>query len=145
VVYVEKAKAMNKEKTLVVLMRVASVMMLLALGAVVMPFAWMDGVHRSAGMGPLPDATIVHYLTRSASALYAAYGAVVLFLSFDVRRYRPVILFKAVIGMVIGVVMLALDIAVGMPWHWTLGEGPFIIVLGGTMFWLARSVSDQRQ
>jgi hypothetical protein len=135
---------MNKERILIVLMRVASVMMLLALGAVVMPFAWMDGVHRSLGMGPLPDAAIVHYLTRSASALYAAYGAVMLFLSFDVRRYRPVILFKAATGVVFGIVMLVLDVAVGMPWHWTAGEGPFIIALGGTVFWLARSVNDQR-
>lgn len=134
---------MNKERVLVVLMRVASGMMLLALGAVVMPFAWMDGVHRNLGLGPLPDTTIVHYLTRSASALYAAYGAVMLFLSFDVRRYRPVILFKAATGVVFGIGMLALDVAVGMPWHWTVGEGPFIIALGATVFWLARSVSDQ--
>ena len=124
-------------------MRYAAVMMMLAIGAVVMPFSWMDNIHRSVGMGPLPDSAIVHYLTRSASALYAGYGAVILFLSFDVRRYRPVIIFKALIGVAFGTVMLALDFAVGMPWHWTVCEGSFVVALSITMLWLVRGVSDQ--
>ncbi|MCX7825117.1 MAG: hypothetical protein N2689_06125 [Verrucomicrobiae bacterium] len=64
---------MNKERMLVLLLRFNAAMLLLALGAVVMPFAWMDVIHRSAGMGPLSDSTIVHYLTRSASLLYSGY------------------------------------------------------------------------
>ena len=134
---------MNKEQVLVLLMRFNAVMLLLAIGAVVMPFAWMDAVHRSAGMGPLPDSAIVHYLTRSASALYAGYGAVILFLSFDVRRYRPVIIFKALIGVAFGAVMLGLDVAVGMPWHWTVCEGPFVITMGVAILWLAKGIESQ--
>ncbi|MBM3889571.1 MAG: hypothetical protein FJ388_10645 [Verrucomicrobia bacterium] len=134
---------MNKERILVLLMRFNAVVLLLALGAVVMPFAWMDVVHRGAGMGPLPDSTIVHYLTRSASALYAGYGAVILFLSFDVRRYQPVIVFKALIGIVFGAMMLTLDVVVGMPWHWTVCEGPFIIAVCVAILWLAKGLKSQ--
>ena len=134
---------MNKEMGLVLLLRCAAMMMLLALGAVVMPFAWMDIIHRGAGMGPLPDVTIIHYLTRSASALYAGYGALILFLSFDVRRYRSVIMLNALLGMAFGVVMLVLDSAVGMPRHWTACEGPFIIALSAVLLWLSRGVGSR--
>jgi hypothetical protein len=133
---------MNKERILVLLLRFNAVMLLLALGAVVMPFAWMDVVHSAGGMGPLQDSPIVHYLTRSASLLYAGYGAVILFLSFDVRRYRPMIIFKALVGVAFGAVMLVLDVAVGMPWHWIVCEGSFVIALCAAILWLARSVTD---
>ncbi len=43
--------------------------MLTALGAVVMPFDWMNVIHRQAGLGELPDVPIVGYLTRSISGL----------------------------------------------------------------------------
>jgi len=57
---------MNKEQILILLMRFNAIMLLLAIGAVVMPFSWMDSIHHCAGMGPLPNSAIVHYLTRSA-------------------------------------------------------------------------------
>lgn len=124
-------------------MRCSAAMMMLAIGAVVMPFSWMDSIHRSMGMGMLPDVAIVHYLTRSVSAFYAVYGAVILFLSFDVQRYRPVIIFNAVLGLVFGTVMLPLDLVAGMPLRWTVCEGPFIIALSIAMLWLAKGVRSQ--
>jgi hypothetical protein len=33
--------------------------------------------------------------------------------------------------------MLAIDLGVGMPLPWTIGEGPWIILLSGVIFWLA--------
>lgn len=44
--------------------------MLTALVAVVMPYEWMNVIHRQAGLGELPHVPIVGYLTRSISALY---------------------------------------------------------------------------
>jgi uncharacterized membrane protein YvlD (DUF360 family) len=37
--------------------------------------------------------------------------------------------------------MIVLDVMVGMPMFWILCEGPFIIVVGGVMFWLAERVA----
>jgi len=54
-----------------------------------------------------------------------------------------VIIFKALIGVAFGVVMLALDLAAGMPWHWTVCEGPFIIALCAAILWLAKGVKSQ--
>ena len=59
---------------------------------------------------------------------------------FFCGRYVPVVKCLAVLGIVFGCSMLVLDIAVGMPARWIAGEGPFIIVVGGVMFWLAGRV-----
>jgi hypothetical protein len=132
----------NSEKTLTILMRLAGVLLLTALIPVVMPFAWMKDIHRALGMGELPEGPIMGYLTRSLSAMYAMHGALVFFVSLDVRRYLPVVKFLAVLGVVFGSGMLVLDIVVGMPPRWIAGEGPFIIVLGGVMLWLAGQVQQ---
>jgi hypothetical protein len=124
------------EKTLAVLLRISAILLLTALVPVVMPFAWMKEIHRHLGMGELPQGPIMDYLTRSLSAMYAMHGALVYFISLDVRRYLPVVRFLAALGMFFGAGMFILDIAVGMPASWIAGEGPFIIVLGGIMFWL---------
>jgi hypothetical protein len=132
----------NSEKTLVLLMRLAGVLLLTALIPAVMPFAWMKDIHRVMGMGELPEGPIMGYLTRSLSAMYAMHGALVFFISLDVRRYLPVVKFLAVLGLLFGSGMLVLDIRVGMPPSWIIGEGPFIIALGGVMLWLAGRVQQ---
>ena len=110
--------------------------MLTALGAVVMPFDWMNSIHQQLGLGELPRAPIVGYLTRSISALYALHGALLIFLAHDVRRYRLVVRFLAVAGVVFGALVLGIDYSVRMPVAWTVQEGPFVVVLGMVFFWL---------
>ena len=127
----------SSEKSLAILMRVAGILLLTAAIPAVMPFAWMDVIHQRLGMGSLPEAPIMGYLTRSLSAMYALHGALVFFISLDVRRYLPVVKCLAVLSVFFGLGMLVLDIAVGLPPWWIAGEGPSIIVLGGVMFWLA--------
>lgn len=128
------------EKILAFLLRCSAVMLLTALVPVVMPFAWMQQIHRALGLGELPQGPLIGYLTRSLSLLYAMHGAVLLFVSFDVRRYLPVVEILAVLEIAFGLGMLALDIAVGMPPAWIVGEGPLIALLGGVWLWLARRV-----
>jgi hypothetical protein len=125
------------ERVLVVLMRISAVVLLTAIVPAVMPFAWMAATHRLLGMGELPQGPIVHYLTRSLSAMYAMHGAIVYFVSLDVRRFLPVVKCLAVLGIVFGAGMVVLDLAVGMPTPWTACEGPFVIALSGTLLWLA--------
>ncbi len=130
---------MNRaEKSLVWILRSVAILLLTALIPAVMPFAWMKDIHRLLGMGELPEGPIVGYLTRSLSAMYAMHGALVFFVSLDVRRYLSVVKCLAVLGIVFGLGMLALDVTLGMPLLWTLGEGPFIALLGGAMLWLSR-------
>jgi hypothetical protein len=136
---------MNRyEKALVVLMRAAGVMLLIAVIPAVMPFAWMKDIHRLLGMGELPEGPIMGYLTRSLSAMYAMHGALVFFISLDVRRYRPVVKCLAVLGIIFGLGMLVLDFVVGMPFQWTMHEGPFIVIMGFVMLWLAGYVDGNQ-
>jgi hypothetical protein len=132
--------ALNRtEKILAWLLRVGGAVMLVALVAVFMPFEWMDSIHRQTGLGELPHVPIVGYLTRSISAFYALHGALLLFLARDVSRHLPVVRFLAVAGIVFGVLLLGLDWAVEMPALWTLGEGPWVMVLSGVVLWFTRA------
>lgn len=130
----------RSENALVVALRVGGVLLLTAVIPAVMPFAWMDQIHRQLGMGELPETPITGYLTRSLSAFYALHGVVVLFVSLDVRRYLPVVRCLAALCIVFGAGMIVLDVWVGMPLPWVLGEGPSIIVLGSVLLWLAGRV-----
>jgi hypothetical protein len=128
------------EKALVIILRVLGGIVLLALLAVIMPHSCMETTNRWLGLGELPDTAIVGYLTRSLSVMYAMHGALLVYLSCNVRRFAPVIRFFAAVGVVFGVIMLGIDLAVGMPWWWTWGEGPFVVPVYALVFWLATRV-----
>ena len=111
------------ERALVVVLRIDGAVQLLGALAVVMPFAWMAATHRFLGMGELPQAPIVEYLARSLSVLYALRGALVLFVSRDVRRYGPLIRFWAMLVVVLGLTLLGTDVTARVPLFWTVLEG----------------------
>jgi hypothetical protein len=129
-----------RERALVVLLRVSGGVMLLALFAIVLPTEWMAATHRWLGLGEFPASPLVDYLTRSASALYAMYGGLLLVLARDVRRFASVIVYLAVTGLAFGVVMIGVDFAAGMPRYWSVGEGPLVLVLSAVILWLARGI-----
>jgi hypothetical protein len=130
------------ERTLALFLRVTAAILLLALPAIVLPYAWMDAIHRWLGLGELPDRPMVQYLARSASALYAFLGFVLIFVSRDVRRYLPLVRFLGWAKVIFGVVMLGLDLTVDMPMLWTLVEAPVIVGFGIALLWLARRAME---
>lgn len=113
---------------------------LLAFGAMLMPEAWMAAGHAWLGMGEFPRAAVVDYLARSVSLMYAQHGAVFLFLSGDVVRYRPLIQWMAFIAILSGGIMLVIDLSAGIPLFWTVLEGPGYIALAGAVLLLCRRV-----
>ncbi len=119
-------------------LRILGTVDLLALIAVVMPLPWMSFINDLCGLGPLPDSHIVGYLARTTSLLYALHGAMILFISRDINRYRPLIAFLAVAAVVHGMILLGIDLATGMPFFWTLIEGPSFAVTGILVLWLLR-------
>ena len=135
---------MNRyEKALVLLLRLDGIIMLAALLPSIMPLAWMKEIHRCLGMGELPDGPIIGYLTRSLSLMYAMHGAVLFFVSLDVRRFLPVVKFVAVLTILFGLWMTALDVVVGMPVFWIAGEGPSLFVLYCVVLWLTGHVQGE--
>ena len=92
------------------------------------------------GMGELPDGPIIGYLTRSLAVMYAMHGAVLFFVSFDVRRFLPVVRFMAVLTVLCGPWLIALDVVVGMPVFWIVAEGPSLFILYCVVLWLTGHV-----
>jgi hypothetical protein len=110
------------EKVLVFVLRWIGVVDLLAIVAVFMPFSWSAEAHAKIGLGPLPEIPVMVYLIRSASLLYAAHAALILFVSRDVRRYSRFISFMGVVALVHGTILLVIDYQAGVPKWWMAGE-----------------------
>ncbi len=131
------------ERILVGVLRVSGVLMLLALVAVVLPQDAMNASNRALFGEDLPDSHLVRYLTRSVSLLYAAQGAITLYLSFHVRRYLSLLVVQAWVAAVFGMSMLLLDLRIGMPTFWVLIEGPWILLLSLSVLWLIGRIRQE--
>jgi hypothetical protein len=96
----------------------------------------MDAAHRALGMGELPRAPLIGYLTRSLSLLYGFHGVLLFYLSLDVRRHLALLRFFAALSIAFGVALFVVDLAQGMPWFWTAAEGPSIVAAYGLLLYL---------
>ncbi len=130
----------REERWLAILLRIAGGFMLLAFGAIFLPADWMAASHRWLGLGEFPASTLVAYLTRSASALYGIHGGLYLVVARDVKRYAGVLAYLAGMNIVFGALMVGVDLYAGMPWYWTVGEGPPVAVFGVLLLVLLRRV-----
>lgn len=103
---------------------------LLAVGAVVMPYSWMNALHQYLGMGTFPAEPIVGYLARSTSAFYAFFGGLLWLASFDLPHYRLVLIYTSAATILFGSALLIIDLLEDMPIWWSLSEGPINAAFG---------------
>lgn len=130
---------MTADRLLWWLMRLDACVVLCAVPCAFLPFAWMDAVHRDwLGLGPLPDSPVVRYMTGSLSLVYALHGAVVLTVTLNWVRYRPLVPTLAGLHIALGVGLLAVDLRAGLPLWWALGEGPGLVAFGCVKLYLYR-------
>lgn len=133
---------MNWDRLLFRLVRINAAILLLAAPCALLPVVWMERIHGELlGPGSFPDAPITRYLARSLCLVYAMHGVVVLAASFDWPRYRSLVPFLALVHMGYGCSMALQDMASGMPWWWTLAEGPTITGYGVVVFLVARKAN----
>lgn len=116
--------------------------MLLAIPFVMIPYDWMDAIHRWLGLGPIPDAPVVRYLARDLSLMYAAMGAVLVAMAGDVRRYRTLVRLWCWLVIAVGVALTGIGISAGLPTYWIWMQGPPAIPTGVAMVWLSRHIRD---
>lgn len=131
------------EQYLILFLRVTAALLVPAVGAVVMPYPWMNALHEGLGLGTLPELPLVAYLTRSLSALYVMLAAWCWFLSNDVRRYLPLLRFSVPVTMAFGATLIAIDVLVAMPTWWTLGEAMFMPAWTLTLWQLVRRIPSE--
>ena len=129
-----------QERALVFLLRLGGVLTGSAIFAVFLPTDWMDAVHRSIGLGPLPRAPLTDYLTRTISVLYAMHGAVLLVAASDVRRYAVLIEVLGWATLAFGALTVGIDLHAGLPRWWLLAEGPWVMAAAAAILWLRRGV-----
>jgi hypothetical protein len=127
---------MLEERLLVWLLRLFGGVTCCAAFAALLPTDWMAATHAWLGLGALPRAPVVEYLTRSISLLYAIHGGVIVLASTDVRRFGPLITYLAVADGLMGLLLLAVDLYAGLPWYWTAIEGPGVTVTAAILLWL---------
>ena len=135
--------AVTSEQTLKFILRLIGSSSLFALIFVAAPYRWMDSIHSTLGMGQLPDTPVVGYLARSTSAFYALLGGLFWVISFDLDRHRRVLIYLGAAITSFGVVLLVVDWVGGMPFFWTIWEGPFVIVFGIVILSLSPGVEPR--
>ena len=133
----------SSEKCLIWLLRICGLLMLVALPAATMPLDWMDRWHQFLLGAPLPGGPIVEYLARSASLLYGLNGVGTLLIATDVHRYSPLIRLWGLAHLLGGLALLAIDVKVGLPVLWVLGEGPLLVPIGVLALVWERNVRRQ--
>ena len=127
-----------EQRLLVFLLRLGGAVTIAAFPAVLLPTDWMDATHRWLGLGELPRAPVVEYLTRSVAALYGFHGVLLLIVARDPVRHRPIVRYLGVMNIVFGVVLTLIDADAGLPIFWTLAEGPPLVAIGAAMLYLSR-------
>jgi len=113
---------------------------LLAAPFILLPDLLLADIHRRLGMGDLPAAPVVGYLARSTSFFYAGLGALAWLVSFDLVRYRPIVKLIGIGGLLLGLMLLAVDTLSGMPRWWAWSEGPLDVAFGSIFLWCMRAV-----
>jgi hypothetical protein len=138
----------NPRILLVWLLRLAGTVEALAFGAALMPSAWMEAAHSWLGMGTMPQGVVVDFIIRQASFTYGLHGVLLWLLSFDVVRFRPLVLFTGISYVVCGPVFFLIDRTAGSPWWWTIGDGGSCLAFGtavlGLLWWERRGIYEGR-
>jgi hypothetical protein len=132
---------MNRhERFLKLFLRIIGTAALFALVAVVMPYSWMNAIHKRLGMGELPAEPIVGYLARSTSGFYALLGGFFSLVSFDLHRHSLVLCYLGIVIVIFGAALFIIDLVEGMPLYWSLTEGPINVTFGVVIFVLSYRV-----
>src|SRR5579864_5940164 len=133
-------RALTAEDYLKLLLRAVGGLCLLALISLWMPRSWIEAAHRWLGWGEFPAAGIALYLARSVSALAAFYGGLLVALSFDVRRYLPLIRYQAVAIMALSACGIVVGTWAGLPLWFVAGDAAACWAYGVPMLLLAGRV-----
>ena len=112
----------HSDRWLAWLIRANAAMLVVAVVPVFFPTELMAEMHERFGLGPFPRDRLTEYLTRSAAACYALHGGLLILLSTDVCRYRPLIPWVYYLHLGFAGFLLGIDLFAGMPGWWIASE-----------------------
>jgi hypothetical protein len=134
-----------KEKILIIILRLSGLLLITAFIAVLLPYDTMDRIHQQLGLGNLPQAPIVDYLARSVSFFYGMHGVIVLYISFNLRKYLSLLKLLCFLGFLFGITLFLIDINAPMPARWTFAEGPIVVTLNLVVYILVKMLERENQ
>jgi hypothetical protein len=79
---------------------------------------------------------------RVYNPFYALVGGLFWVVSFDLQRYRQVVIYLGAAITILGAAFAVIDWAEGLPLFWKVWEGPFVIALGLSLFFLGRALEQ---
>jgi hypothetical protein len=91
----------------------------------------------------MPDGAIVNFIIRQASFTYGLHGALQWLLSWDVVRFRPLVIFTGVCYLLAIPVFFLIGVTSGMPWFWMAGDASSCLFFGGSLLWLDWRANQQ--
>ena len=133
--------AMNRERLLVWLLRLAGATELLAFIAVVMPRSWMEISHAWLGLGQMPDGPLLMFMIRQASYTYGVHGLSLWLIASDVKRFRLFVVFNGIAFLLAAPVFLLIDLSSGMPLWWAVSDPGSCGLFGAAL--LSLSLTDR--
>lgn len=119
-------------------LRAGGLVLMTAFLAVPLPTDTMAEIHRSIGLGEFHRGPLMEYLARSISALYGFHGILLLIVSTDLSRYRPILVYLGWTNLTFGAMLLAIDLHAGLPAWWTWSEGLPVAAIGAAILYLTR-------
>lgn len=128
------------ERWLKVLLWVFGGVSVIAFFPFVMPWRWMTAVHQWLGMGTLQHQPVTEYLARATSAFCGLYGALLLILAQDVRRYATIIRWQAIAIIITATIGAIFGARAGMPAWWMIGDVLACWFFCGAMLWCQRRI-----
>lgn len=135
------AETTRRDRALAWLLRGLGCVDLLAIAVAFLPVHTIAAVNQWMGLESLPDSPLVDYLIRSTSVLYALHGGLMLGLSSDVVRYRPLIRLLGWLAIAHGLAMFFVDRQLGLPPWWPWIEGPTFAGCGTAVLLLASTTA----
>jgi hypothetical protein len=130
--------AMDRQRLLVWLLRLAGAVELLAFVAVVMPRSWMEISNAWLGLEAMPRGPLLMFMIRQASYTYGVHGLSLWLIATDVKHFHAFVVFNAIAFLVAAPVFFLIDLTSGMPWWWTMGDPVSCAGFGAALLLLSR-------
>lgn len=124
----DTAVAYQRAQALV--LRLVGTVELLAFGAAFMPAVWMSAGHQWLGLGELTGGPVVESVMRQVSFVYGLHGIGMWVIASDLPRYRPLVVLSAIGYLLFGIVFFVIDMGLGLPKFWVLGNSGATVLIG---------------
>lgn len=115
------------------ILRALALVSFIALPAIFVPRLAVEKFSVLMGFGKPPPMPLLIYMTSGASCVYVAQGLLMWFMSRDVVRYRPLIVFCGWAYLAFGPLFLWIDLSAGMPAFQVAADSLSCLFAGGAL------------